>query len=160
MHKVLSLLKLGTTYKKILDRLTHLKILEAQINTCFRNLFLPGIFLICTFGNTIGAFFCITQGSASFGHFIFLVLTVESTVVILLFGTLCGVLNKRSKMLLETLSRCHMDGKLTTKLFVKMVKGTPPMKIRFGNCFIDILTPFVMVSFCIKNTVRLLLLQQ
>lgn len=80
----------------------------------------------------------------------------ESVIIILFVGTLCGKVNQKSKTFLRQVKGAKTVGK--NAQFRKTVRSCAPLKIRFRSNFIEIFTPLVIMSFCIKLAVKLLLL--
>lgn len=108
------------------------------------------------------SYFCVLNVSNLFlsvENAFFLSVLVESVFLILFVDGLCGVGNKKSQIMLNRLKRDGLDGVPGRKLFCKRVRGCSPIKVRFGNNFVDILTPLRMIVLRIKGTVRLLLLR-
>lgn len=100
----------------------------------------------------------VTKLFQSVENVFFLLVLVESVFFILVVGGLCGILNKKSEILLKQL-KCGSFGRVMDgKMLRKRVQGCSPIKVRFGSNFVDILTPFRMIVFGIRGTVRLLLL--
>lgn len=131
------------------------------MNTAFRRVLLPGFLLIFAFCNIVASTLIVSVGDhmfENFGNLVFLVSFAESVMVILFVGTLCGKVNKKSKMFLGQLQRRGFM-RMENPVFFKTVRACSPIKVRFGNNFIEILTPFVMMNLCIKWTVKFLLFQ-
>ena len=151
------------TMEGLTDRYTgyvQLKIVEGQINTCFRKTFLPGILFAFGICNITCSYFCVSYATHLFDkleNFFFVSCLVQSGFFFLVVGGFCGMLNKKSKILLSQLKFGSVWGE--RKLFYKRVKGCSPIKVKFGSNFVDVLTPLRMMVFCIKGTLRLLLLR-
>lgn len=149
-------------YPNQLECYVQLKIIEAQINTCVRERFLPGIFSVFVVVNIISSYFCASNAIMLLlkaENFIFPCALVDSTFLILFLAGLCGMLNKKSVFLLNRLKVESLNKVLDRKLFCKRVRGCSSMKVRFGSNFVDVLTPLRMMVLCIKGMARLLLLQ-
>lgn len=149
---------------KQLQELRHLKIIESQINATFRKRILPTAFFQFCFANVVTTYLCISYRSTLFqhlGHLTFLAMCVESFVGILCLGTLSGMVNKRSKLIqIKLRKHCSKLCKFKDQGVVcKQIMAFAPMKIRFASNFVSILTPLVMMNFCLRLTVRLFLLQ-
>lgn len=143
----------------MLTRMKHLKILESQFNKCFRTTFHPGMYFFCCFFNIIATFLCVSVGSRLFseiGNWMFVIVFFNSLVVILIFGYLSGVVNQKSKMGINLLKR-QRQVNLDRKIFRREIASCAPIKIRFGNNYVDRKTPLVMMTFCIKMATKLLL---
>ncbi|XP_035707674.1 uncharacterized protein LOC118435560 [Folsomia candida] len=149
-------------YLNQLEGYIQLKIIEAQMNACFRRIYLPGIFFVFGICNVTCSYFCVPHVQNLFknvDNFVFVCVLVETVLFILLVVGLCGMLNKKSEIMLNKL-RFNILGKvLDRELVCKRVRGCSPFKIRFGSNFVDVLTPLRMMVLCIRGTVRLLLLQ-
>lgn len=120
------------------------------------------MFLLYGLCQVIGAFLCVSYGPNLFqnwGNIVFVAVLVESVVVILFVGTLCGLVNKTSAVLISKLKMYKIIAGRRRMLWRKRLKACHPLKIRFSSNFIDILTPLGTTGLCIKGTVRLLLLR-
>lgn len=149
-------------YKSKLKGYIQLKIIVEQINTCFRRKFLPGIFFAFGICNIICSYFCVAYATNLFEkleNLYFFSCLVQSGFFFLIVGGLCGMLNKKSEVLLNQLKVGGLDISCDRKLFFKRARGCSPIKLRFGSNFVDVLTPLRFIVLCIKGTVRLLLLR-
>lgn len=139
-----------------------LKIIEGQINICFRKEFLPGMFLVFGISNVICSYFCVLKIENLFQsveNVFFFSVFVEGVFFILFVGGLCGMVNKKSEIMLNRLKCGSLDRVPDRMVFRKRVGGCSPIKVKLGSNFVDILTPLRMIVLCIKGTVRLLLLR-
>lgn len=152
----------GDRYQNQLVGYLQLKIIEAQINTCFRKRFLSGIFFVFGVCNSLCSYFCVLHSESMLHHvenLVFPCALVETVFFILFVVGLCGMLNKKSEITLNQLKFGSLDRVLDRKLFCKRVRACPQIKVRFGSNFVDVQTPLRMMVLCIKGTVRLLLLK-
>lgn len=138
-----------------------LKIILAQINHTVSRSFLPSVFIVFCFTNILSTFIYVSHARTgdlfnNFGHLVFLPISLETNAGIICLETLPGLVNHNSVKFLGALSTSK-DSKLGAS-FKKDVTAFSRMKIRFGSNFVDILTPLVMISLCIKWTVKLLLI--
>lgn len=139
-----------------------LKILEVQINTCFRRWFLPVMLISLSVTNILSTFLCILNSVKLFStleHNFFLLVSLQSWLIILSLGTLGGMVNKKSAKLVEKLSCCQIGTVKGMAAFRKKVMSLSTIEIKFGSNFLGILTPLVLTSFCVKWTTRLLFVQ-
>src|SRR5689334_18912409 len=78
----------------------HLKILEAQLNVCFRHRFLPGIIVALCITIIIPGFHVIShplgENSNAVGKLFLSGIMLESYLVLIVLGTLSGKINKNS----------------------------------------------------------------
>ncbi|OXA47810.1 hypothetical protein Fcan01_16845 [Folsomia candida] len=132
----------------------------AQINLCFRSVFLPTSFAMFALTNVISTFITLSRGSYKvngLGGMVFLVLSVESFFGIFTIALLAGLVNEESKKLWGKLKRVELAGRVEDKQFHKRLAACGEVRIKFGDNFVTILTPLVMLGVCIKWTVKLLL---
>ncbi|OXA46159.1 hypothetical protein Fcan01_19068 [Folsomia candida] len=144
-----------------LTKYNELKIIESQTNATFRAMFLPCIILLFAVGNILSTFISISylrDGTLfqNFGHFYFLLVSLETYLGTLCFGTLSGKVNKMSIQFLKNLEKRSVADYPVLR---KRIKASAPIRIRFGSNFFTILIPLVMIGVCIKWTVKLLLIK-
>ncbi|OXA37775.1 hypothetical protein Fcan01_27412 [Folsomia candida] len=159
-----------------MDRMTsmlqvyhHLQILVGQTNTCFRKVVLPSFLLLFVWINILATTINVSLGPKLLDHLgncIFPFSSALTTVSILLLGTFAGLVNKWSTQCGTKFAKqwpllIHIDGKVTRQRrdwMSRKVKSCSPMKIKFGNNFMEITTPLVLQALCTKSTIRLILL--
>lgn len=110
--------------------------------------------------NVISTFITLSRGSYKvngLGGMVFLVLSVESFFGIFTIALLAGLVNEESKKLWGKLKRVELAGRVEDKQFHKRLAACGEVRIKFGDNFVTILTPLVMLGVCIKWTVKLLL---
>lgn len=141
----------------------------AQINLCLRKVCLPTLLASIVVSNILGMSLTILLGSRLLDHvgnLFFPLATAFSTMFTIVFGTFAGYVHKSSTKCVIKFQRtcvvnCGNRNKEVENLMRHLVtKSCTPMKIRFGNNFMAISTPLVILGFVAKNTVRLLLLQE
>lgn len=149
------------TYKKI-------QILTAQINTCFKDSILPSILLICVHSILLGTYLAISIREKLLDHvgnLLFPLCAIFAIGAVFGIGTMTGFVNKGSIQVIRKLrnvdvSKCGLENRSRNlKVIMKFSKSLSPMKIRFGNNFMSISTPLVILVFCARNIVRLLLIR-
>lgn len=139
-----------------------LKIIEAQVNTCARRRILSGLFFMFCVCKVISSYFCVSHATnllRNVKNLVFPCIFVESMFCVLFSAGMCGMLNQKSKIMLNQLKFNSLTKVLDRKLLYKRVCGYSQIKIKFGSNFVDILTPLKMMVLCIQSLVRLLLLR-
>lgn len=140
-------------------------IFVSQINLAFRSISLPAIltyFLVC---NIFGTYLTVSLKSQLFRHMGFVLFPftmMGSTVGIIALGTFAGLVHKRSIECGSKLKRAAQlfqgnSNKNTLRILQRRAKSLGPLKVRFATNFMEIMTPLVMIGFCAKTTVRMLL---
>lgn len=76
-----------------------------------------------------------------------------------MMGWLSGLLNIKSKRCIANLARFWVETGVKDPWASKRIKALSPIKVRFGNSFIEMKTGLVILSFCLLQTVRLLLIK-
>ncbi|OXA48922.1 hypothetical protein Fcan01_16166 [Folsomia candida] len=134
------------------------EILVSHLNLCFRPAVLPGILLYAVSVNIFCIYLTVSTKfdiQEHVGNAIFPFMAIETAVALLGFGLVAGLANKRSTACTQNMKRTVTRTDVVLK---KIVNGLAPIKVRFGNNFIEVTTPLVTTAFCAKSTVRLLLL--
>ncbi|OXA37772.1 hypothetical protein Fcan01_27416 [Folsomia candida] len=146
-----------------------LQILIGQMNNCFRKVVLPAFLLLFVWINILATTINVSLGSKlldHLGNFIFPFSSALTTVSILLLGTFAGLVNKWSKQCGSKFAKKwpliilgdERSPQQRRDWMSRQVKSCSPMKIRFGNYFMEITTPLVMLALCSKFTIRLILM--
>jgi len=146
-------------------------VLQVFINSCFRRICLPAAFIYVCILNVFGTVLTVTivresghkagpgfNGNSRLGKALFPLMAIQGYVAILAVGSVAGTLNKTSKAFLGKLKQAHYEDGRKEKYFMAKWKSCAPMKVRFANNFVEISTPLVMLSYCLKVVVRLLLI--
>ncbi|OXA46153.1 hypothetical protein Fcan01_19066 [Folsomia candida] len=124
--------------------------------------FLPSLVLLFGIGNILSTFISMSylrDGKLfqNFGHFYFLLISLETYLGSLCLGTLSGKVNRVSIQFVQNLAkRSGIAGYLVLR---KKIKACAPIRIRFGSNYFTILTPLVIIGICIKWTVKFLLVK-
>jgi len=163
-----SLLVTADEFEVQLQQYKNLSVLEVYINSCFRQIFLPSAFVLISVANVFGMLLTVSlfhhekysnapklQG---LGKALFPLLVVQGYVATLALGSVAGRLNKASKLFLGTLKQGHFKTGQKAHRIVCIWRSCAPIKIRFANNFVATSTPLALISFCLKVTVRLLLI--
>lgn len=143
-----------------------LSVLRSQI-LCFRQFVLPAILTFAISVTIRGTYLTLKLDlafGANLGNFFWPVIAYESFLVIIGLGTAAGLINKGSKQIVVK-TKCALYDvimqsgglRIDSRIMRRMIRARMQMKIRFGSNFVEILTPFVMMCFCIKSLVRCLL---
>ncbi|OXA45983.1 Transposable element Tc1 transposase [Folsomia candida] len=124
-----------TILSKQLTKYNKLRIIENQTNLTFRAVFVPCLVLIFVFGNILSTFIAISylrDGTLfqNFGHFYFLLASVETYLGALCFGTLSGKVNKVSIQFLHKLKKCSFT---SDQVLRKKIGACAPIRICFGK---------------------------
>jgi len=101
-----------------------------------------------------------SHGGAGLGKAVFPMMMIQGYLCILALGRMAGILNKTSKAVLLRLRQAHYQQIRKDAYFIGKWKSCAPIKIRFANSFVEISTPLVILCFCLKVTVRLLLIKK
>lgn len=114
--------------------------------------------------NVLGMCLTILSGARlldHIGNLFFPLATTFLTVFTIVFGTFAGFVNNWStKCISKFQKKCGRCDKMERHELRRVIRSCTMMKIRFGNNFMAISTPLVILGFVAKNTVRLLLLQE
>jgi len=151
-----------------------LGVLELSMNSCFRRVFLPAAIFHISVINVFGMLLTVSifheggsnksnrasHGEGSLGKAVFPMMMVQGYVAILVLGTLAGALNKTSKAVLGKLRQDYYQKIGRDAYFLAKWKSCAPIKVRFANNFVEMSTPLVILCFCLKVTVRLLLIKE
>lgn len=136
----------------------------AQINLCLRKVSLPTTVVGVIVSNILGLSLTILLGARLLDHIgnLFLPMaTTLSTMFTIVLGTFAGFVYKWStKCVTKFRKNCTAPtAKMERHVVERVIRSCTPMKIRFGNNFIVISTPLVILGFCAKYTVRVLLMK-
>ncbi|OXA44208.1 hypothetical protein Fcan01_20837 [Folsomia candida] len=137
-----------------------IQILVAMMNTMFRNFFIPAVFVIASNGIVFCLFVIIrmhgTISIAGLSYFVMLLGDFLLTVGVDLASV--GDVYKKSVKVTEKWRKMeHHKGRrdgTTGRIAISL----PPLKIRFGNNFVDHLTSLTVLDHCLNLTVSLLLM--
>lgn len=157
----------------ILQLYKHLEILGLHLNLTFQDSILPATLLYLLTINILSTYLSISfqrsfKGFENVAHLIFPMFAIETTVAILGLGTMACLVNKRSAQCITRVRKVALSleswqknekQRSGNKFYCKVVKARRPLKIRFASSFVAVSTPLVMISFCAKTTVRLILVQ-
>lgn len=131
-----------------------------MMNTMFRNFFIPAVFVIASNGIVFCLFVIIrmhgTISIAGLSYFVMLLGDFLLTVGVDLASV--GDVYKKSVKVTEKWRKMeHHKGRrdgTTGRIAISL----PPLKIRFGNNFVDHLTSLTVLDHCLNLTVSLLLM--
>ncbi|OXA49634.1 hypothetical protein Fcan01_15555 [Folsomia candida] len=137
-------------------------VLVAQMNLSFRQMVLPTILMYSISANILGSYLCVKLNSQLFSNvrnILFPLLALETFLLIMGLGTTAGLTNKTSMRIVRKMKVAFLKDNMGNTGYVRgMINSCSPMRIRFGSNFIEMSTPLVITSFCVKFLVRLLLL--
>ncbi|OXA37789.1 hypothetical protein Fcan01_27411 [Folsomia candida] len=136
----------------ILQIYHQLQILVGQTNTCFRKVVLPSFLLLFVWINILATTINVSLGPKLLDHLgncIFPFSSALTTVSILLLGTFAGLVNKWSTQCGTKFAKkwpliILKDAKSPRQRrdwMSRKVKSCSPLKIKFGNNFMEITTP-------------------
>lgn len=134
----------------------HLRIVTSHMNLSFRSGILPSIFFYLVILNILSSYLTLSLKVFDLGDLLFPFMVGETSLGILGLGTMAGLVNLTStRFIAKVKSRMAGNTNLTHR---KVAKACAPLKIRFGSNFVEISTPLVASNFCLRSTVRLLLM--
>lgn len=139
-----------------LYRQVHL--LNKKYDRCLQAIFYPSIIFTACSAIIISLYACLKlhRQIPMPGLLFFPLLACDGFSVIFIVKVAAGVLN-RSNRFLASARNNYMFSRQT--LFKKIARSLGRIKIRFGSTnFIDQLTPFIFIDFCLTNTVNLMLI--
>lgn len=140
---------------QILAGYRDLQVLEAIVNAAIRVKIFPRVLALCPLHEILATFAVIKYYKVLGGTpLIFLVfMALDCKLVDAIYCIGAGLAHRKScKYLYDVKSR------VKGKVGVRMLKSCPTLKVRFGNNFIDEVTPLVIQHFCSVQTANLLLL--
>jgi len=149
INRKLSCLKL---YKK-------LRVLEQYGSACYAHIFVPSLLLTATVLFFISTYVCLKLvGKIPMpGFLLFPGVLVNCIGVLLLMTNEAANVFGNSKQVLDE-CKIIIQPPHKSKLVYQMAAACTPMKVRFGQNFIDKLTPLIMMNFCLSQTVSILLI--
>ncbi|OXA45187.1 hypothetical protein Fcan01_20314 [Folsomia candida] len=134
------------------------RILVAQMNLIFQNFFIPGLYCVTSNG-IVFAFYVIIRlhGVISLaGMSFFIILLTDFALTVGLDLASVGHVYSVSVHVTEKWRKMENLGRKSESR--KIAKSFPPLKIRFGDNFVDHLTSLSVLNNCLNWTVSLLLM--
>lgn len=166
-YRTANSIRFGETrlHESITEYIT-LQILISHINICYRSVALPAALVLYISSSIMGTWSTISLKYKLFQHFgnaIFPFFSFTSSVFILTLTTLAGMLNKKSTKCVSKFGKLvgnfnYSEEQTGRKCLSRQVRSCSSLRIRFQSNFVEMKTPLVMTLFCIKSTVRLLLI--
>ncbi|OXA44883.1 uncharacterized protein LOC110857362 isoform X1 [Folsomia candida] len=134
------------------------RLLVAQMNIMFRNVFIPGLYCVASNGIVFALYVIIRLHEeislAGLSFFIMMLMDFLLTVGVDLASV--GRVYSVSVEVTETWRKMENLGRKSEAR--KIAKSFPPLKIRFGDNFVDHLTSLSVLDYCLNWTVSLLLM--
>jgi len=135
-----------------------LQLLETLTNVTFRNIYIPGEIFGASAAVITALYICIKLSDKipmpGFGFFPSALM--DGCMILFIELASSGFVFSKSEGLLDDFKRM---GNFKKKTGVNaMMKGLPPLKIRFGMNYMDQFTTLTLADFCINQTASLLLM--
>ncbi|OXA45325.1 hypothetical protein Fcan01_20102 [Folsomia candida] len=137
---------------------TECRLLVTQMNLMFKNLFIPGLYSVASNGIVFALYVIIRLHGvislAGLSFFIMILMDFALTVAVDLAAV--GHVYSISAHVSEKWKKMEYLGRRSEAR--KIAKSFPPLKIRFGNNYVDHLTSLTVLDHCLSLTVSLLLM--
>lgn len=138
-----------TTYEK-------LRVFETALNSATAGRIFKTIALVFPFNQIEISFTCIKlhqSGDVNLGKLAFFLLTyLDFLAFCLLVFTATAKINTLSKKRISQFGR-----KIKSKVDKKVMRGMSPLRIKFGDNFVEAITPLIIQEFCIRQLISLLI---
>lgn len=137
----------------------HLQITERIQNSICRARILPVTLVAIPIMQILGGFaLLMLYDTANVSQIsLFVACYLDSTAFCLILLTAASYINTQSKGWIAQV-KSEISGKKKNNYFKRVHKSFRPLRIEFGNNFVERLTPLVMQEFCISQTASLILL--
>lgn len=148
---------------KIISLYQRILLVEKSFNNFIKNQILPGLIFCAVVLEVLALYVCIElhRQVEMPGFLIFPMVMVDSVLTNLLVLTLASYVDKNSKNALSNLTRklVHIRGRTDRAIAQRRLRSCPSLKVRIWMNFVDRLTPLIAQTFCINQTVSLIMIK-
>lgn len=136
-----------------------LQLLEIGLNDAIKGQIVPAMIGVCPWLQVFSLFVSINfyREIPLPGYAVFPMLFVDALLCNLIIGTLAGQINLTERVLADM--KRQLKRYAVRSWYRKELLACAPLRIKFGQNFIDKGTPLVIEDFCFDQTVNLILLE-